>query len=168
MVDFLDVLDVGAVPRDEDCSRIRLYYQFVCTTAIEAIERVGYPQRMIGRGRSIKSRVGYRSRGVGSSRELRRRCCFNATRGGGGGRVNIDPVGVWPASKRFWRLTMGACRLALAFGDSTKFCSTCQTGRPTFNSAPGPTATPVFAAILVTNARVAGSDALVVPYSAMN
>jgi hypothetical protein len=33
MDDFLDVRDVGAVPRDEDRSRIRFYHQFVCTSA---------------------------------------------------------------------------------------------------------------------------------------
>jgi hypothetical protein len=84
--------------------------------------------------------------------------------------VNIDPVGVWPSSRRSWKFTVGAVILLTNPADCTKFCSTCQTGRPTFIIAPGP-GPPVPIVLLqssVTKEAVASSVALVVPYSAMN
>src|SRR5271170_3248966 len=54
------------------------------------------------------------------------------------GRVKIFPLGVWPVSRRFWKFAIGPAILLTAVVDDTKFCSTCQTGRPTFASAPDP------------------------------
>jgi hypothetical protein len=47
-------------------------------------------------------------------------------------------------------------------GASTKFCNTCQTGRPTFSIAPAPAVTPRLAASWLIKPAVAGCVALVV------